>query len=171
MPRSALVVVAEEAEGAVGEIRSELDPLARSGVPAHVTVLFPFMPANDITDDVAVRLAGLFRTVPMFQHAFVRTAWFGEDSLWLATDADVVFRSLTSLVVDAFPDYPPYEGQFADVVPHLTLAHHAPLGAMRAADLAIQSRLPIAATTRAVTLMTEDPSGRWEMAKSFALDS
>lgn len=167
--RSALVVVVGEAEPAVGELRRELDPVARLGVPAHVTVLFPFMPAEEIDDEVMLRLAGLFRTVPSFEHAFVRTAWFGDDVLWLASDADAIFGSLTNLVADAFPDYPPYEGQFDDVVPHLTIADHGRMDAMRAADRAVQPHLPIRTVTRAVTPLVEQPSGRWETAESFAL--
>lgn len=149
--RSALVVLVGEAEPAVGGLRHELDPVAQLGVPAHVTVLFPFMPSEEITHDVLLRLAGLFRTVSSFQHSFVRTEWFGGDVLWLASDADAVFRSLTGMVADAFPNYPPYEGQFDDVVPHLTIADRGPIDAMRAADRKVQPHLPIPAITRAVT--------------------
>ena len=62
------------------------------------------------------RLAVLFGTVPAFTHNFTPTAWFGDDVLRLASDADQVFRSLTELVWTAFPAYPPLEGQFDDVV-------------------------------------------------------
>ena len=34
--------------------------------------------------DLMVRLAALFQTVPAFKHSFVRTAWFGNEVLWLA---------------------------------------------------------------------------------------
>lgn len=167
--RSALVVLVGEAEPAVGELRHELDPVAQLGVPAHVTVLFPFTPSEEITHDVLLRLATLFRTVPTFQHSFVRTEWFGNDVLWLASDADAAFRSLTGMVADAFPNHPPYEGQFDDVVPHLTIADRGRMDAMRAAERKVQPHLPIHASTRAVTLLVEQPSGRWETAESFAL--
>jgi 2'-5' RNA ligase len=168
--RTALVVVVAEAETTVAHLRLQLDPVARLGVPAHVTVLFPFMPPSEIHDDVMVRLAALFRTVPAFTHNFVRSAWFGDEVLWLASDAAQVFRSLTRLVWTAFPAYPPYEGQFDEVVPHLTIADHGPPGEMQAAERTVQPHLPITAITRAVTLMAEQPSGRWEAAESFALN-
>ncbi|GAA4428267.1 2'-5' RNA ligase family protein [Georgenia halophila] len=163
------MVAVGEAEPAVGKLRRELDPVARLGVPAHVTILFPFMPSEQLDDDVMLRLTGLFRSVPAFEHEFVRSAWFGDEVLWLASDADAVFRSLTKLVADAFPEYPPYEGQFDDVVPHLTIAAHGPLDAMQAADRTVQPHLPISTITRAVTLMVERPTGGWEAAESFAL--
>src|SRR6476469_2484700 len=62
--RTALMVVVAEAEPTVARLRLQLDPFARLGVPAHVTVLFPFIPASGVRDDVIVRLAALFRTVP-----------------------------------------------------------------------------------------------------------
>jgi 2'-5' RNA ligase len=161
--------VVPEAERAVAELRRELDPAALLGVPAHVTVLFPFMPATEIGDDVLVRLTALFQTLPAFEHTFAGTSWFGDEVLWLAPEADGVFRSLTRLVWEAFPAYPPYEAQFADVVPHLTIADHGPLEAMQAAERTVQRHLPISTTTRAVTLIVEQPSGRWEPAEWFAL--
>jgi hypothetical protein len=74
------MVVVAEAEPVVARLRFQLDPVARLGVPAHVTVLFPFIPASGIRNDVMVRLAALFRPVPAFRHNFVRTAWFGDQT-------------------------------------------------------------------------------------------
>src|SRR5262249_21493881 len=158
--RTALLVVVAEAEPAVARLRLQLDPVARLGVPAHVTVLFPFMPASEIRDDVMVQLTALFRTVPAFTQSFMRTAWFGDEVLWLASDASDVLRSLTQLIWTAFPAYPPYEGQFDDVVPHLTIADRGPFDEMQAAERTVQPHLPIVAMTRAVTLIVEQHSGR-----------
>ncbi|MFT3871804.1 MAG: 2'-5' RNA ligase family protein [Nocardioides sp.] len=159
----------EEAEQVVAEFRHQLDPVAHLGMPAHVTVLFPFAPAGGINDDVVDRLRSLFGTVPAFENSFVRTEWFGEEVLWLASEADETLRSLTSLVAEAFPESPPYGGEFDDVVPHLTVADHGPVNAMRAAERSLRSHLPINAFTSVVTLMAEQPSGRWEAAGSFVL--
>jgi 2'-5' RNA ligase superfamily protein len=164
------MVVVAEAEPVVARLRFQLDPVARLGVPAHVTVLFPFIPASGIRDDVMVRLAALFRPVPAFTHNFVRTAWFGDQALWLDSDAARLFRSLTQLVWSAFPAYPPFEGRFDEVVPHLTIADHGPFEEMQAAERRVQRHLPISAITQTVTLMVEQPSGRWDAAESFPLN-
>jgi 2'-5' RNA ligase len=136
--RTALLVVVAEAEPAVAQLRLSLDPVARLGVPAHVTVLFPFMPASEIHDEVTLRLTTLFRRVPAFPHNFVRSAWFGDEVLWLASDAAQALRSLTELVWTAFPAYPPFEGLFDDVVPHLTIANGASFDEMQAAERTVQ---------------------------------
>jgi len=55
-------------------------------------------------------------------------------------------------------------------VPHLTIANHGSLDEMHAAERTVQLQLPISTMTRAVTLMIEQPSGRWKRAASFALN-
>ena len=63
---SGLIVEVPEVEPAVGELRSRLDGNARLGIPAHITVLFPFVPPAEIDDGVLRRLAGIFAAVPVF---------------------------------------------------------------------------------------------------------
>lgn len=116
--QSGVVVEVPEAESAVGRLRAELDVNARLGVPAHVTVLFPFVPPSRVDADVLTRLADLFSGTPAFDYAFGRTAWFEQEVLWLAPDDPSPFRALTERVYGAFPQYPPFEGAFTDVVPH-----------------------------------------------------
>jgi len=170
VPGSGLIIEVPEAEPAVGEPRSRLDGNARLGIPAHITVLFPFMPPAYIDDAVLRRLAGLFAAVPAFEHRLVRTSWFGEDVLWLAPDDDAPFRSLTELVHREFPDYPPFGGQYEDVVPHLTIADRCPFEQMRAAEHLVEKHLPISCVARGVSLMVQrDASGAWTRSDWFAL--
>lgn len=133
-------------------------------------MLFPFVPAAEIDENVVARTATVFRSTAAFEHSLVRCEWFGDEVLWLAPDASEQFRSLTNVASLAFPEYPPYEGQLEEVVPHLTVAVRSPLEVMRTAEQAVQKHLPIHSTVRAVTLMVEQRSGRWEAAASFALD-
>ena len=63
-----MLVVVAEAEPVVAQLRLRLYPVARLGVPAHVTVLFPFMPASELRGEAMVRLATLFGTVPTHAH-------------------------------------------------------------------------------------------------------
>ena len=167
---SGLIIEAPEAEPAVGEPRSRLDGNARLGIPAHIAVLFPFMPPAYIDDAVLHRLAGIFAAVPAFGHRLVRTSWFDEDVLWLAPEDDAPFRSLTESVHREFPDYPPFGGRYEDVVPHLTIADRCPLGQMQAAKHLVEKHLPISCVARGVTLVVQrDASGAWTHSASFAL--
>jgi 2'-5' RNA ligase len=167
---SGLVVVVAAAEPVVGRHRELMDSSARLGVPAHVTVLFPFAPPEQITTAVVQRLREVVGTVAPFDVELAETSWFGEDVLWLAPRDPGPFRRLTELVHGAFPDFPPFAGEFAEVVPHLTIGHgHDPVG-MRAAEREIAPQLPVTARVDVVTLMTQArPGGRWTRSAELPL--
>jgi len=169
MLRSGLIVTVPQAEPAVSAWRSQLDPMAALGVPAHLTVLFPFVPPAGIDEATRTTLRELLSSVTTFDFSLVATRWFADTVLWLAPDPDAPFRVLTQAVADAFPAYPPYGGQFPDPVPHLTIADRVPPEAMHAAEQQLQPALPIRSTARSVTLLTELPTGRWDQTATFFL--
>jgi 2'-5' RNA ligase len=102
------------------ELRQRHDPVAPTGVPAHVTVLFPFLVTSELTPAVRRRVAGVARQVRPFDVRFERTGRF-PNVLWLRPEPAGPFIELTERVAAAFPDHPPYEGAHDDIVPHLTL--------------------------------------------------
>ncbi len=169
-PQSALIIEVPEAEPAVARHRERLDPSAALGIPAHITLLYPFLPPAAVSPPVLAELEHLFGAVSRFRFRLERTGWFGEDVLWLAPGDPGPFRALTSRVHTAYPAFPPYEGQFGDVIPHLTVGHGRPVSDLRAAQMSVQAHLPIAAQATAVSLMTgQSAGGHWARAASFAL--
>jgi 2'-5' RNA ligase len=122
---SALLVVVPEAELAVGRHRARLDRSARDGVPAHLTVLYPFLRPASIDAPVLASLRGLFAGFPPFAVTLDRVGWFGTEVVWLGPRDERPFQALTSGAFAAFPDCPPYGGRHADVVPHLTIGDRA----------------------------------------------
>lgn len=167
---SALIVAVPEAEAVVGVHRAALDEAASWGVPAHITVLYPFLPPGRIDYRVRAALGTLFAARPAFEVVLSRVDWFGTEVLWLAPTPDEPFRELTSAVWARFPDAPPYHGEFEDVIPHLTVGHHAPLAALRATADDLAGRLPITAAVRSVRLI-EGTIGRipWRTVAEFPL--
>ena len=169
-PDSGLIVEVPEAEPAVARLRERLDANALLGIPAHITVLFPFMPPSRIDPGTLTELARVFAAVSRFGFRLDRTDWFGDEVLWLAPHDPGPFRALTEAVHRAYPAYPPFEGQFSDVVPHLTVGHGHPVTDLRAAEESVRMHLPIDGYATAVTLVTEDcAGGRWARAATFAL--
>ena len=67
---SGLIVIVPEAEDLVGRFRIQFDSSAAVGVPAHVTVLYPFKPPHELTADVFQALEKLFSPLPAF-HALL----------------------------------------------------------------------------------------------------
>ena len=117
---SVLLVPVPDAEATVAPFRRGLDPTYRQKMPAHVTVLVPFMPPTMIDDAVIDNLTSLFRGFGGFEFVLREMNWFDKRVLYLEPEPAEPFRLITTAVVKQFPDYPPYEGAFDDIVPHLS---------------------------------------------------
>ena len=165
-PESAILVPVPEAEPVVGKLRARLDRSADRGIPAHVTVLYPFVPPGQITAAVIEMAAAAVQSVPGFGCRFASTDWFGEDVLWLAPEPAGPFRALTAAVHAAFPQYPPFGGAFADVIPHLTIGDRPEdgIGALRAAEAQVMPMLPVHTHVSHAWLMTGTQApGSWQL--------
>ena len=80
------------------------------------------------------------------------------------------FVELTAAVTAAFPQYPPYEGAFDEVIPHVCVGREAPKLLMQAAGWLVKGRLPITGTVNEVWLMTiGDPQPFYGVRHAFAL--
>lgn len=168
--QSALIVSVPEAEEAVASHRSHFDDAAAWGIPAHVTVLFPFMPPADVDAHVSGALAAAISSVPRFGVTFESTGWFGDNVLWLAPTPAAGFEALIEAVADAFPDYPPFGGRHEKVIPHLTVGHDAARSDLREAEERVLPFLPIHSHIAAVSLWCgADVPGGWRCVTDFPL--
>jgi 2'-5' RNA ligase len=145
--RTAVIVPVAPAEAVVAEYRRRFDRSASWGVPAHITVLYPFAPPADVDRELIGLLASALAEATPFDCRFAECRWFGADVLWLAPDPAEEFRNLTRAVVERFPGYPPYRGEYDEVIPHLTVgeSRRATADDLRAAEAEIRRRLPITA--------------------------
>jgi 2'-5' RNA ligase len=169
--QSALIVTIPEAEEAVALHRARFDEPASFGIPAHVTVLFPFLPPSEVDERVIRTLAAAISTIPRFHATFESTGWFGTNVLWLAPEPAAVFGALTTVVADAFPDYPPFGGRHDVVVPHLTVGHAVAAGGeLQEAEAQVLRHLPIRADVTEVALWCgTDVPGGWSRMSGFPL--
>jgi hypothetical protein len=166
-----LVVVVPEATDGVGPVRDVFDPYALIGVPPHVTVLYPFVHPERLSDAVLDDVADVVGRFASFDFELTHLAEFVGEAFYLAPDPAEPFAAITQALGDRFPDHPPYAGRFETVVPHLSVAG-VPFGATRkrVEDL-LGSGLPIAARARGVTIMIEDEDGWTVGAELPFLDS
>ncbi len=167
---SALLVPVVEAEDVVSSWRARLDPAARRGVPAHVTLLYPFAFPTAINDDIRTRLREVFSTVRPFDFSLASVRWFGDNVVFLAPEPDESFRRLTNTLTETFPEYPPYAGAFVDVVPHLTVGDNSPPALLHAAADDVRPKLPIRSHAREVWLLIgSDAPASWNIRDRFPL--
>ena len=169
---SALVVLVPEAESLVKPFRDRYDPSAAAGVPAHITLLYPFKSPDEVDQAVLDDLRHCFRRFAPFRFALAPIRRFPDAVLYLAPEPDEPFRQRTSAIWDRYTETAPYGGRWPNIVPHLSVAWVADERQLdRVADdfaQAAQGRLPIRATAAEVTLM-EKRSGHWLVRAKFGL--
>ncbi len=167
MGETALVVLVPEAEPVVAEHRRHHDRAAAVGVPAHVTILYPF---RSIVDDAAVNaVAQLADNVAAFDVVFIALARFPGEVVYLVPDPAEPFRRLTTTAIAAFPDCPPYSGAVPDPIPHLTVADGVDAATAAVIDDAVRPGLPIAGRVERLTLIAENPAGHWVTVRHWPL--
>ena len=157
-PASAIVIRVSVPSG-LERLRRRWDTNAGLGIPAHVTILFPFVPASELDDDHRASLAEIARRHQPFDIAFRRVGRFPA-VVYLAPEPSAPITALIEAIATAHADYPPYGGMFDEVVPHLTVAEAdtAPLDGI-AADAG--RWLPFSHRAAALEVLVESPAGRW----------
>lgn len=167
---SALIVSVPAAEPVVGLLRSKLDSSASLGVPAHITVLYPFLPPELIDAGVVSELGSLFGAVDGFDLALTSVGWFETEVVYLAPEPQSVFKALTAMVFDRWPDWPPYGGLHPDPTPHLTVGDNEDYASMVAAASAVEPLLPVETTVTEIELIAGDATpGSWKRLAAFPL--
>jgi 2'-5' RNA ligase len=167
---SAVVVVVPQAIPVVDRWREQTsDDRTSMGIPPHVTLLFPFVPAELLyaTHD---ELRGLCAETPSFRVSFRELRrWPG--MAYLAPDPPEPFTRLTEAIVERWPDYPPYEGIHDVVIPHLTVAYGDD-ALLSEVEADVIPKLPIESVVRHVALLEQlepEPNERWAERARFPL--
>ncbi|MDR3650240.1 MAG: 2'-5' RNA ligase family protein [Acidimicrobiales bacterium] len=163
---SGLFLPVPSAERHVGVLRQRFDP---GSMPAHVTILYPFVAPESITGAVVDDLSDLLGSVEPFEFSLGEIRWFDDRVMYLAPDPSAAFVDLTTRISARFPGHAPYRGAFGEVVPHLTVGDGGRPARMRRAGARLQRHLPIRAQSTRLWLMTPDRSGRWALRLSFPL--
>ena len=168
-PETALVVVVPEA-AAVEPWRARFDPVAALGVPAHVTLLYPFVPADELDERMLDELRELFAGTSPFDVCLARVERWPQEIVYLAPEPARPFAALTEELMLRYPDNPPYGGIHDEVIPHLTVGRFD--GDPDAAEIAVAELaavLPIRARVGEARLLAQGVDGRWRPHTVFVL--
>ncbi|WP_030410590.1 2'-5' RNA ligase family protein [Streptomyces sp. NRRL S-1448] len=165
--QTGLIVRIPEAEPAVRAWRERFDPSARAGVPAHITVLFPFLDESRIDRGVCSALTDVLGRHHAFDLRFESCGRF-PGVLFLRPEPDTQLRRLTEALTDRWPEAPPYGGKFTEVVPHLTIADGQDDAALEEIEADLLSKPPFTSRVSSVDLLVHD-GAKWQDRASFAL--
>lgn len=117
---------------------------------AHITVLAPWVAAPTPADLAAV--AGIAATTPSFTVTLAELGQFPDGIIHLVPDPQAPLRGATTRLAAAFPAFPPYEGRFGDVVPHLTVDRRSTSVTVDTVRDAIAHLLPLNLTVDRIDL-------------------
>jgi 2'-5' RNA ligase len=161
-----LILPVPAAEPVVGEHRMRYDPTAAQRVPAHITVLAPFLIREVMTVEDVDGLRALFAAVAPFEFTLATVADF-PGVLYLAPEPAQPFIELTEAVWRRWPYHPPYGGAYEEIVPHLTVA----VGDSSWSELRreLLRRLPISGTAHEVWWIARQRGEGWRCVERFAL--
>jgi 2'-5' RNA ligase len=166
MAETAVVVLLPELEPLIGGWRLRYTGDGARGMPPHVTLIIPFADIADLGE----RLGPLGRalgTFAAFEVTLAQTARF-PGVVYLRPEPDEPFVAMTEALAAAFPEFPPYGGEFREIVPHVTVAE-ADEAVLIDLERQLALRLPVKARVERAWLVENTPSG-WRRHTAFPLD-
>jgi hypothetical protein len=167
---TALLVPVAAAEPLVRRHRLALDPVAPLGVPAHITVLYPFVPPEAVDQKVCDAITDVLTRFEAFDFSLNAVRQFDNGLLYLAPEPTEPFAAITEALSARWPEHPPYGGAFTSVIPHLSVAvKDGPSAGALEAEL--NGGLPLRSRADAVWLMEGQPEDRWAIRAMFPLSA
>lgn len=169
MAETAIIVPVLEAEPAIDHVRREHTRAGREGLPAHVTLLYPFTDGGALAAERVEEAASVLARFTSFDAELTSVRHFAGPPrvLYLTPEPEEPFRLMTGALVDAFPEHPPYGGVHALVVPHVTVA----VGdeeTLAPFEQDVARALPISVPVREAWLMQHDEHDAWFVRHRFA---
>jgi 2'-5' RNA ligase len=162
---SAIIVPIDGVGPMVSSLRRQYDKSASLGVPAHITLLYPFQPPRAFSAEIET-LAGLFSKVPAFTFSFTEVRRFPA-TVYLHPDKFERFIQITNTLLQQWPECKPYNGAFPDIVPHLTVASHDDTKVLDEVERRLAGLLPMACVAKEAWLLFSNEAGHWSKQVAF----
>jgi 2'-5' RNA ligase len=163
---TALVALLPELEPLIGAWRRRYTDDGARGMPPHVTLIGPFADSSEV-DNLLEPLVRVFATFAPFELDLRETARF-PGLLYLRPEPAEAFVAITEALAQTFPDFPPYAGEFDEIVPHITVAQ-GDEEVLAAAERELATHLPVKSRVERAWLVEDTLSG-WRRHTSFPLE-
>ena len=149
-------------------LRMRCVPDAVDGLPAHVTVAYPFAEPGSIDAAVVGLIAEVVAVrAPWTMRLVERRRW--PDTVYASVEPEAPAIALQADLAAAFPSLPIYGGAIDVFVPHVTIAEGP-----SADDPAVDADpgwddLPVTCAISEVELIVRSPVGRWAVERRFPM--
>lgn len=167
-----VTLVLEHTDARLAEAHRELYPeRIPERIPLSLTLLYPWIPAAEVTDADRADLRSFFASRRPFSFDLVRVAEFPNMVAYAVPEPDGELRSLMRALWALYPEYPPYGKPGSDPPPHATLGRligdHA-ITLEQARDR-LEPILPVRCDISEVTLMEEEAVDRYRVRETLRL--
>jgi len=115
------------------------------GMPAHVTLLYPFVDAERISVRHAHQAQRALSNVQPFECSFSSIGRFDDPPVAIFLEPKPVeqFSAMVEALMAVFPEFPPYGGTVEEVIPHLTLVETGDRNLWAEVEEWVRPQLPV----------------------------
>jgi 2'-5' RNA ligase len=139
-----------------------------SEMPAHITLLYPFLPRPRLDTSQLTALARISAATPPIDLRFASTGRF-PGVLWL-DPSSLACERLIETIRTRWPQHPPYGRPDFQLIPHLTVLRDADESTIEAADIGLRTLLPLRAIAERLSVVAHEGE-RWIEIRTFPLQS
>ena len=163
---AALVVLVPEADPVLAIANAQMPAEKRLTAPAHITLIYPFMPPELISEEALTSFADFFDGFAPLSFELT-IGWFGKEVLLLIPRPSAGLVALTEAVLARWPEYPYYAGAYETIDPHLSLGF-GDAQSLEPIAAAVEPQTPLTGNAAAVSLRVGPPEAMREQ-DSFPL--
>jgi 2'-5' RNA ligase superfamily len=165
-----ITLVLEHVDPELAEAHRELYPeRIPEQIPLSLTLLYPWIPAESVTDADIGELHAFFAGRPALEFDLVRVAEFPGVVAYAVPEPDEALRATMRALWAKYPEYPPYRKPGNDPAPHCTLGRlegPSPITLEQARDR-VEPLLPVRCVVGEATLMEEYEPDRMRIREAF----
>ena len=167
---SVVLVPAHAAASLMRDLRLRHDPSANAGMPPHITLMFPFLPPQDLNEVNVGGLQELVRRMKPFEFELSRVNEFEPGVVYLEPEPAEPFERLTRDIGARF-GLLPFAGEFGDSpVVHLTLTMPPSRMTLQKVAARLEGVLPVRILAEEVWLMVGSNSSTWTTVRSIRFE-
>jgi hypothetical protein len=169
-PETNITLVLEHVSTELSAAHRELYPeRIAENIPLSLTLLYPWIPAEEVTPADVEELRSFFAVRPPLEFDLVRVDEFPGIVAYAAPEPDDELRATKRALWAKYPEYPPYGRPGGDPPPHCTLGRFegpSPI-TLDQAKARVEPLLPVHCVVEEATLMDEYAVDRMRIRETF----
>lgn len=153
-----VTLVLEHCDPELSQAHRELYPeRLDEHIPFSMTLLYPWLPVDEVSDEELERLRAFFAEQPPLEFELVRVTEFPDAVAYAEPKPDEQLRSTMRALWALYPQCPPYRQPGSDPPPHATLARYAGPGnvTFEQAKARVEPLLPVRCRVEEATVLEE----------------